>query len=84
MFLSYCYAATDLNCFEKKEFEMTMDSEVVIRLRAVATCVGIEVDDERLEAIVPDVLTLFEQAADSGFHDLGEVEPAFTVRLNKA
>lgn len=62
---------------------MAMNSEIVVRLREVAACVGIEVEDEQLEVIAPYILTLLEQAVDSGFSGLGETEPAFFLHLNK-
>ena len=70
------------NVLKKGIWKIAMNSEVVFRLRGVATCVGIEVEDEQLEVIAPYVLTLLEQAADLGFPELGETEPAFSIHLS--
>ena len=62
---------------------MAVDAELLRRLRSVAEAAGIEVDEDRLRTVAPQVLSLLARSRVARPLDLGETEPAFGLRIRK-
>ncbi len=62
---------------------MVSHDEISDRLRAVAAGADLEIDDERLRALAPQVLALLSRQPPITLHGLAETEPAFGLRLRK-